>query len=280
MILSIVVGIDIGGSTTKIAGFKNGTVINPMLVRASDPVASAYGAFGRFLSINGLSLSDVNKVMVTGVGSSFISAPLFGLETQKVDEFKCIGMGGLFLSKLEKCIVISMGTGTALVLAYDNTTRHLGGTGIGGGTLLGLSKLLLKIHNYQDLVKTAEGGNLSNIDLSIGDITKDLIPGLPPEATASNFGKISDLASREDIAMGIINMVFQTIGKVAIFAARAEGVKDMVLTGNLTKIPQSQEVFDRLGRMFGVKFHKPYYAEYCTAIGAAISYEHHVNTKS
>jgi len=34
----MIIGIDIGGSTTKIVGFKENTVINPLLVRATDPI--------------------------------------------------------------------------------------------------------------------------------------------------------------------------------------------------------------------------------------------------
>ena len=49
-----VVGIDVGGSTTKIVGFKsdaNGEnkLISPFLVRATDPITSIYGAFGKKL---------------------------------------------------------------------------------------------------------------------------------------------------------------------------------------------------------------------------------------
>ena len=38
--MGIIVGIDVGGSTTKIAGVKDGKVISPMMTRATDPVAS------------------------------------------------------------------------------------------------------------------------------------------------------------------------------------------------------------------------------------------------
>ena len=49
----VVVGIDVGGSTTKIVGFRrseNGseTLIAPLFVQATDPITSIYGAFGRF----------------------------------------------------------------------------------------------------------------------------------------------------------------------------------------------------------------------------------------
>ena len=46
-IMKNVIGIDIGGSTTKIVGFSDGgELIEPMAVKAADPLTSAYGAFG------------------------------------------------------------------------------------------------------------------------------------------------------------------------------------------------------------------------------------------
>lgn len=268
--MKFIIGIDVGGSTTKIVGLEGDKLFSPFLVRATDPVASVYGAFGRFLNENRLTLPDIGKVMITGVGASYIKEPLFGIPTGRVDEFLAVGHGGLILSKLSKAIIVSMGTGTALVMADNGRVTHLGGTGMGGGTLLGLSNRMLNIRNFDDLIELARGGNLSNVDLSIGDITQDVLVGLPADTTASNFGKISDLASKSDIALGIINLVFQTIGMIAVFATRTEKVADVVLTGNLTNVPQAFDVFSRLSELFQTRFVIPEHAEYATAAGAAI----------
>lgn len=265
-----IIGIDIGGSTTKIVGFHNGKIFGPNIVKATDPIASVYGAFGKFMSENDLELKNIDKVMVTGAGSSYIKEKLYGIPTGKVDEFKATGMGGLFLSGLKRSIVVSMGTGTALVMADEADVKHIGGTGVGGGTLIGLSNRMLNVRNFNDLIETAKDGDLSNIDLTIGDITSDLLEGLPPDSTASNFGKISDLATKADVALGIINLVFQTIGMIAVFATRINATSDVVLTGNLANVPQAHIIFQRLGKLFAVNFHIPSNAEYATASGAAI----------
>lgn len=270
--MGIIIGIDIGGSTTKIVGLNNSLIFSPMLVKATDPIASVYGALGKFLNGNGLELSDIERIMVTGVGSSYITAKLYGISTGKVDEFRAIGMGGLKLSGLNNAIIVSMGTGTAFVKADPAGVRHIGGTGVGGGTLLGLSNRMLNVRDFNSLIKTAEDGELAHIDLTIGDISQDPLVGLPPETTASNFGKISDLASNADVGMGIINLVFQTIGMLAIFATRIDHTKDVVLTGNLTNVPQANDIFKQLGQLFEVNFITPINAEYATAAGAAISY--------
>ncbi len=271
-----VIGIDIGGSTTKIVGFDGNTMIAPLLVRANDPIASVYGAFGKFLNTHSLKIEDIERVMITGVGSSFLNNRLFGIPTGKVDEFMAIGLGGLFLSNLNKAIIVSMGTGTALVKAENNTAVHLGGTGVGGGTLLGLSNRMLNVRHFDELIEAANGGDLSHVDLTIGDISKEVMETLPSETTASNFGKISDLVTKSDLAMGIINLVFQTIGMIAVFNTRIDKIKDVVLTGNLTNVPQSEYIFSRLSKLYEVNFQTPPNAEYATAVGAAICFSRNV----
>ncbi|NLC43463.1 MAG: type II pantothenate kinase [Clostridiales bacterium] len=269
--MSIVVGIDIGGSTTKIVGLSQNKIISPMLVKANDPVASIYGAFGKFLSANQFQLSDIKRIMVTGVGSSHITQSLYGIATGKVDEFHAIGKGGLFLTDLDRAIVVSMGTGTAFIIADHNGEKHIGGTGIGGGTLLGLSNKMLNIRHFEDLIEMAQDGSLSNVDLNISDITRDKLETLPPDITASNFGKISDLATKADMALGIINLVFQTIGMFAVFASRIHQTNDVVLTGNLANVPQSRSIFDTLHALHNVNYHIPNHAEFATAVGATLS---------
>ena len=165
-----------------------------------------------------------------------------------------------------------MGTGTALVYAEEGKEpEYLGGTGVGGGTLLGLSKKMLGLEDIDHIQQLAKDGSLSNIDLRIGDITKkDLNLTMPDFMTASNFGKVSDIATGADVALGIINMVFETIGMIALFAARSHGIKDIVLTGNLTTVAKSKDVFDTLSNMFGVHFIIPQNSQFGTVIGTAL----------
>lgn len=271
--MSIIVGIDVGGSTTKIVGFDGERLLAPGLVKANDPIASVYGGFGKFTSDNKIALSDIEKIMVTGVGSSFLGDNIYGVETVHVNEFRADGLGGLYLSQIDEAVVVSMGTGTAFVYANGATDEytHLGGTGVGGGTLVGLADKLLGIRTAQHVSDLALGGDIANIDLLISDITEtDISPTLSNSATASNFGRVSDLASREDIALGLINMVFETIAMLAIFSARMKNIKNIVLIGNLTVLPQAMEIFQKLEKMFGVNIIIPENAAYGTVIGAAL----------
>ena len=271
-----IIGIDVGGSTTKIVGFQkeNGQrkLITPLFVKAGDTITSLYGAFGRFLTENDLALEDIECVKVTGVGSSYLGKPIYSLRCDNVSEFESIGRGGLYISGLEEAIIVSMGTGTALVHARQGgDMKYLGGTGVGGGTLVGLSKLLLGMSDVAHIDEMARQGDINKIDLKIKDISNPgRFDGMSAELTASNFGKISDLSSKEDIAAGIVNTVFETIAMMAIFAARGHNVSDIVLTGNMTNLATCKKVFSEMSQLFGVNFIIPRYSQYATVIGAAL----------
>ena len=280
--MSVVIGIDVGGSTTKIVGFRteggNHSLIDPQIVKANDPITATYGAFGKFTDENGIAIKDISRVMMTGVGSSFVKHNLYGLDCARVPEFDSIGRGGLYLSGLSDAIVVSMGTGTAIVHAKaDGTTKYLGGTGVGGGTLVGLSKLLLRAETIEHIEEYAEEGDLSMIDLRIKDIMAKSGTGkdtLADDLTAANFGNVSDVASKSDVALGILNMVYETIGMVSIFAALHCGVRNIVLTGNLTRLAYCKQKFSEfnyLYRDYGVNFIIPDKAQFATVIGTALA---------
>lgn len=271
--MKTVIGIDVGISTTKIVGLCDGKIISPMRIKATDPVASLYGAFGKYLYDNHIELSDVERVMLTGVGAAYIDQPVYGLPTEHSGEFVCDGLGAMFESKLQRMIVVSMGTGTSLVKCDGDDIRHIGGIGIGGGTLTGLSRLLLKTDDVKQISSLAMQGDISHINLLIGDISAKPLPGLPMSATASLFANAQANAPREDIALGLICMVLQTVGSAAILSAISSGIRDFVLIGNLTLLPQCKYVFPMMEKLYGVRFIIPKYSEFCTAIGAALSYK-------
>lgn len=278
--MGVVIGIDVGGSTTKIVGFRidgqgNKKLIPPQLVTANDPITSTYGAFGKFTEENGIEMSDINKIMMTGVGSSFVKKDIFGLSCERVPEFNSIGKGALYLSGLDEALAVSLGTGTALVHAKSNgEMNYLGGTGVGGGTLVGLSRLLLRAESMEHIIEYAEGGDLENIDLKIKHMTENgSLSVLSRELTASNFGNVSDLATKEDIALGIMNMVFETVGMVSVFAAHQVKCDNIILTGNLTRMGFCEKKFaefNSLKENYGVNFIIPENSQFGTVIGTAL----------
>lgn len=268
----MVIGIDVGISTTKIVGIDKGKVVSPIRIKATDPVTSLYGAFGKYLHDNNIKLKDVNHVMLTGVGSAYVEEPIYGLPTDKVEEFIANGLGARFESGKDQIIVVSMGTGTSLVLCNGDQICHIGGIGIGGGTLQGLSRLLLQTDDIHQLSDMAKNGDISKINLLIGDISAHPLPGLPMDAVASLFGNAKADASREDIACGLIWMVLQSVGQSAVLASIGSDIRDYVLIGNLTLLPQCKEVFPAIEKLYGVRLIISEYSEFCTAIGAALCF--------
>lgn len=271
--MGIVLGIDIGGSTTKIAGFQeSGQHIGTLRVEASDRLTSLYGAIGNFLSTRGIALNDVACFVITGVGAALVEGDIYGIRTERIDEFVAIGNGGLALSGKEEALVVSLGTGTAFVRAGRLGCVHIGGSGVGGGTLAGLSWHIFHENDHGAMARLAEQGDLSKVDLMISDICTNEVGTLPSHITASNFGKITNAASKEDIAMGLVNMVFQTVGMLSVFALKNDKVKDVVLTGSLANMSLAPKIMSVVEEISDVKFFIPENATFATAIGAALPF--------
>jgi len=271
--MKIVIGIDVGISTTKIVGInEKGIVVSPVRIKATDPVTSLYGAFGKYLYDNKLALTDIEKVLITGVGSAYVTKPVYNLPTEKVEEFLADGLGARYETEIDRMIVVSMGTGTSLVQCDGAEIKHIGGIGLGGGTLAGLSRIMLKTDDIKQVATLAMQGDISNIDVLIGDISPEPLPNLPKTATASLFGNAKSNASREDIALGLITTVLQTIGSATILSSLGSGIREYVLIGNLSLLPQCADVFSQMEKLYKVHFIIPKYSEFCTAIGAALYY--------
>ena len=266
----MIIGIDIGSTITKAVSIENRQVVWKIKTKAMDAVTSATGALGKMILENNIKMSAIDKIMITGAGASSLKNDLFGIETQNVDEITAIGLGGMFLSKKDNVIITNIGTGTAIIEASRNKIVHLGGSGVGGGTILGLAKRLLSMSNFNEIVTLAETGTLDTVDLLLEDITETDISFLNKKATASNFGKILDSVKNEDIAAGILNMVYQVIGMLSVFAAKMQGSKSVLVTGNGSNNPIGKRTLKAITEIYAIPFEFPSDAEYTTAIGAGL----------
>ena len=269
--MDIILGIDVGGSTTKVVGLDvHGNPLSMLRVRAEDQVTSLFGALGNYLSSNHLTLEDVRRVVLTGVGASCVDGNIYGLPTYRVDEFSASGAGALALSGQERAVVSTMGTGTAFLLAEKGRVQHLCGSGIGGGTLGGLCHKLVGMERFGQIKKLALGGDLGQVDLTIGDITKNPAATLDPTLTAANFGNLAEDANCADVAAGVVNLVLQAIGTMTVLACRCCDTKTVVLTGSMTTLDQVKPNFENFERLYGIHYIIPDNATFATAIGAAL----------
>ncbi len=268
------IGIDIGGSTTKlIACYRAGSAIGFYQADSEkDKVKSVYSVLNAFVEKYGAVWGDVEAIVLTGVGASFFGSDIHGIPTYRISEFEAIGLGGLAAAGLAEALVVSMGTGTALVMSNPQERCHIGGIGLGGGTLCGLGSLLLGENNVYVIADLAEIGRLGVVDLMVSDICCKETDTLPLWLTASNFGKLDSNPSKGDIALGLINMVFQAVCKVAVFACQNTAIRDIVLTGTLACMAQTKTIFKQLGKFYGVNFIIPENPAFVTALGAIIAH--------
>jgi type II pantothenate kinase len=278
----MIAGIDIGSTVTKAVAVEDGRVARMVKARAEDAITSATGAFGKLLmggedadgkgGQNGvIPLNHIERVIMTGAGAGEITGDIFGIPTEKLAEFPSVGIGAMFLSGRENIVIVNMGTGTAFLHATMKSITHIGGSGVGGGTILGLAKSLIGLSTFGDIMDAAKTGRLNQVDLLLSDIMQSNLSFLSNDSTAANFGKMLDTASKNDIALAILNLAYQVVGMLAVFAAKGKGVSSVVMTGAGAGNAVGRDIFASISEMYNVKFEYPQNAQYTTAIGAALS---------
>ena len=256
-----IIGIDIGTSTTKIVEYKNENIVNKTIIRDG----FSKEKLEHFIKENNI---IPEKLVFTGIGVSKINKEDYTLPVEIVDEFSAIASGGLYLARKEKALVISVGTGTAFIEVTSEGAKHLGGTGVGAGTLFNICSKMLDIKTFDEIVEFAKKGDVEKIDLRIKDITTEEIPTLPLDLTLSNFGKFDNDSKKEDVVIGLINMIFEVIGMMAVFITSKTDIKEAILIGNITVIPGVRYVLDRIEKVQNIKFIVPESPEYAVVLGA------------
>ena len=193
-----------------------------------------------------------------------------------VNEIDAIGTGSMSLSGLseeESVIIVSAGSGTACIHAHKGQFLHCSGTGVGGGTVMGLSKLLLGTNDPLEIASLAEKGNESLVDLILEDVVSGPIGELPKSTTAVNFGKVAKLDnnnSREDIAAGFVNLVGQTAARIATSIAMVFEAKQIVVVGRAPSFKGLRNSLEQAASITGFTPHFPKNGEYASALGALL----------
>ena len=261
-----ILGVDIGSSTTKIIEYKDEKIKNKIILRED----FSKEKLDNFILENNI---DVEKIVFTGIGASKINKEFFSVPVNFIDEFVAIAKGGLYLAGKEDALVASVGTGTAFIQVNPKGVKHLGGTGVGAGTLFNICKRMLNINSFDEIESLARIGNVEKVDLRIKDITTEEIPTLPLDLTLSNFGKFEENSKKEDIVIGLINMIFEVIGMMAVFIISKKDIKDVILIGNITVLPGVKYVLDRIEKVQNIKFIVPKNSEFAVVLGAIKSCE-------
>lgn len=257
-----IIGIDIGSSTTKIVEFKGNQIKNKAIIRTK----FSNEVLEKFIINN--NIQNVEQLVFTGIGASKVDVNQFKVPVKIVDEFTAISKGGLYLTGKKEAFVVSVGTGTAFIEVTKGGARHMGGTGVGAGMLFNMCNKFLNIESFDEIVELSKKGDITKIDLRIGDITNSKISTLPNDMTLSNFGKFENDYKKEDIVVGLINMIFEVIGMMVVFMSLKSNIKEVILIGNITALPGVRYVLDRIQKIQNIKFIVPEDTEFAVVIGA------------
>ncbi|MCO5209008.1 MAG: hypothetical protein M9936_04880 [Caldilinea sp.] len=270
--------IDFGISNTDVVVRRGGDLITWSQPYARDPDPASVR---ELLATHAVDLDDLARLAVTGGRHRVLPDAIGDTQVVKINEVQAIGRGGQALLGLEgdardtSLMVASCGSGTALIKAQGDSYAHVSGSAVGGGTMLGLARLILGTMDPLEIEALAAQGDRNGADLSLADVITGPIGSLPADATAVNFGRLGRRSfhgevSREDLAAALVNLIAQTIALITINAARAQGCEQVVLTGHMVDMSTFREVVGLVGQYYAAELKVVDRPGYATAIGALL----------
>ena len=275
--MNLQVAIDYGISNTDVLALVDGEWRRWSQPYTTDPDADSVR---ETLEAGGILLERLPYLAVTGGRHRVLPDVLGEVPVIKISEVQAIGRGGQALAGLvasaraeTPLLVASAGSGTALIKAQGDTFTHVSGTAVGGGTMLGLARLLLRTMDPLEIEALAERGDRNGADLSLADVITGPIGSLPADATAVNFGRLGRRSfhgevAQEDLAAALVNLVAQTIALVTVNAAKAHGCQRIVLTGHMLDMATFRHVVGLVGQYYATEMQIPDTPGWATALGA------------
>ena len=262
------IGIDAGGSLIKIAS----TVQNmtQYLKFAADQLDSA---------ADWVNQQTIAELAITG-GKAGALQILLNRESNLIPEFEATVAGVKQLlsdegHSLNSLILTNVGTGTSIHHISGNQHVRVAGPGVGGGTIMGLAKLLMNLEDYEEIARLASCNLRDRIDLKVHHIYEGTEPPIPGDLTASNFGTLRDLRSEnpsnEELASAIVGLVAETITVTSLQAAQQFNSDSIVYIGStFTNNQLMKEIVERYTNMYGLKPILLKHGEFSGAVGAML----------
>ena len=209
----MIVAIDFGITNTDIA-VSNGGALDFFSFKTNLPIEES-NILGLLNQIK-INHKSIKTIGISGGRSSDFSEDIDDIKLIKVPEVEAIGRGAKRIFKENNSmLVMSLGTGTGCIFGDNKTYQYVGGIPVGGGTLAGLSKLLINEDSIDEVSSLATSGDRSEVDVLIDDVVSG-IDILKPNLSAANFAKVSrNKYRKEDIAKALTNMIGEIIGTVA-----------------------------------------------------------------
>lgn len=215
---------------------------------------------------------------LTGGGAAALALRL-GSDAARVNEFAAWGAGARVLLRRsrvdmhEPFLLVSVGTGTSVMLVDGMAVSRVGGTALGGGAVLGLGRALAGPVEFDELCGLAARGARGRVDLLVSDIYGPGEIALTGDLTAANFGRLarSGQAAPEpsDLAAGVMGLVGENVALVTAGLAAASRVDRLVYAGStLRGNPVLGEVLVNISALLGKSAILLEDGEFAGAVGA------------
>ena len=225
----LAIGVDLGASRIKVTWRSPG----------NDDLYFAHPNQDRAEVADRVRQSNAACVALTGAGARAFAREL-AAPTRVVAEFEAFGRGaGLLLQRSGSDLArpflgVSLGTGTSMLRIADDETRRVGGTALGGGTLVGLDRGLLGCGDFDALRRCASSGDRTKVDLVLADIYEAGDSPLPGDLTAAALEKLGRNENEEanDVAAALFGLVGENVGLLATALARAENLSSVAYAGS------------------------------------------------
>lgn len=285
------VGVDVGGSLTKVAIVTEGDRQFRLL---------EYTDAGRVSEALPLGV----PIHATGCGATELLKRL-GSRVTVQDELECFCVGARQLAQEQGMgshpfVLTSMGTGTSVFRVTGESGASTGtradssadnreatgpdseagsrcgtrvtGTGVGGGTITGLGSLLLSTGDFAQIMSLASAGQRQRVDLMVSDLYRNAAESPVLNAlTAANFGRGGFCGAGEaDIASAIVQLVVEVVAVLSIQAARTHEARTIVLAGSPISHPHIRDRFVEIGQHLGHQFAFLENGAFCGALGAVL----------
>lgn len=266
------VGIDAGGTLTKIAYFNEENELH----------------FKKFYSHEQNKIQEwlnknkyINRLSLTGGKAEQLQTLFLEKYTiEYVAEFDATLAGVHYLINngnysINNFVLTNIGTGTSIHYVHNKNYIRAGGTGIGGGTIMGLSKLLANIDRFEEVIQQTKLGSRQNLDITVGDIYSGILSPIDSNLTASNFGKAAMSEAdynKSDLIATLQGLVGEVVTALSLQFADAKDMDHIVYIGStLSNNTHLQEI---IGSYTLYQNKKPIFLEdhgFSGAIGAFLS---------
>ncbi len=218
------------------------------------------------------------RIGLTGCGAPQL-ARLLDSDTAQVNEFAAWASGAREMLRGDalagkRFLLVSVGTGTSAMLIRGAEVQRIGGSALGGGTVVGLGSALLGTASFREIAALAEEGDRRHVDLQVSDIYREGQIPLPGDLNAASFAKLSRLpqgsrADPRDLAHAVMGLVGENVALICGGLAAAAQAEHIVFAGTtLRGNPALVRILEQTCGHFGRPVRVLSEGEFAGALGA------------